>query len=258
MDPAPAADDFQNWEPSDQDFRDMLIAEEESLYFSWLDLGDPFDFSGESYAEEHNFAGTGARPLTDFSRAVEEAIEAPLQRMRDRRGTMVLDHRDLAFAVDFDEASFESPDHLADAYPDLLTHGLGIDVLAAGRLLAERDRTFWPELRKLGPTPELLRRANTILAGHEYEREQHRSRPRPRTITFTRPVCSRARESRRTAPGRHQGSRRVSSRSAGGGSSGDPDPSDSAEPELGLHLWRHARFGSCSPNLLRVIVEAGR
>lgn len=69
-----------------------------------------------------------------------------------------------------------------------------------------------------------------------------------------RPVCSRARESRRTAPGRHQGSRRGTSRSAGGGSSGDPDPSDSAEPELGLHLWRHPRFGSCSPNLLRVLV----
>lgn len=43
----------------------------------------------------------------------------------------------------------------------------------------------------------------------------------------TRPQGSRSRQSRRTAPGRHQGSRRTTSRSAGGGSSGDADPGES-------------------------------
>lgn len=54
---------------------------------------------------------------------------------------------------------------------------------------------------------------------------------------------------------RARGSRRVTSRSAGGGSSGDPD--DDPEPPP-LRLWRHPKWGSVSPNLLRILLREER
>ena len=59
-----------------------------------------------------------------------------------------------------------------------------------------------------------------------------------KAVAASRRPCNRARSSRRTAPGRHQGSRRTPSRSAGGGSSGDDD--GESEPSRLAPRWRRA------------------
>jgi hypothetical protein len=64
----------------------------------------------------------------------------------------------------------------------------------------------------------------------------------------SRRMQPRPRERRRAAPCRRAGSRRTAS-----GARGDPGESDSDEPP-GLRLWRHTRFGSCSPGMLRVLI----
>jgi hypothetical protein len=68
------------------------------------------------------------------------------------------------------------------------------------------------------------------------------------TIRFTtRPALHGSRH--RRAPSRRPTHRRGSRRSA----SSDPDDGDPEPP--GLRLWRHTRFGSCSPGMLRVLIE---
>lgn len=71
------------------------------------------------------------------------------------------------------------------------------------------------------------------------------------SLTCPRPRASRGR------PIRRRGSRRGSATSSRGSPGGD-DPGESGDPEPpGLRLWRHPYWGSCTPNLLHVLVEAG-
>lgn len=63
----------------------------------------------------------------------------------------------------------------------------------------------------------------------------------------------------RGAPVRTRGSRRGSKSSAGGGDPGDGSDLDQPDSEpLMLGLWRHPRWGPCSPGLLRVLLEHRR
>ena len=208
----------------------MIHAECDRRHEAWLDSETPFDFTGESYLEE-----CLARPQTGQMWEVELEIDAKLDNLRDLRTAVVLDRGVLELCRDVDEAAFED-DGLWDRFPAVLTTDTGTEALAAGRLIAERDPMFWPRLRKLGPTPELIRQANAILSDQEFTPET-RQRKRSATVTIRRRTCTRARSSRRTAPGRHQGSRRTPSRSAGGGSSGDDD--GESEPPRLVPRWQH-------------------
>jgi len=121
-----------------------------------------------------------------------------------------------------------------------------------------------------GVAGEQTAKANRVLVAMRRAREQMQEANR--VITETRKVHRVLAERRRPCETRSRqrvGGRaprlrtnhrtRGSARStrAGPSSSDDPpDESDSEPPRL--RLWRHPRFGSCSPNLLRVIVEAGR
>lgn len=68
----------------------------------------------------------------------------------------------------------------------------------------------------------------------------------------------RGRAPRRPGNAHHRGSRRIASRSAGGGSSGSRgDPDDDPEPPR-LRLWRHPKWGACSPNLLKLLIREGQ
>ena len=219
---------------SHQDLRDWTAAEDEARYDAWLEDGAAFDFTGESYCEERfrDF------PHTDWTRRVDAAIEFFRLGMAEERCAAILNRGDLEWMAEFDEACFDDPGHVENAYEDILETGLQVETLAAGRLLDERDPTFWPRLRKLGPTPELVRQANHLLGGHEFERRT-KNRPAPKLASRVsqRRSCPRARASRTSAPGRRQGSRRVTSRSAGGGgsgNSGDPEPAGSPLTRLVL------------------------
>lgn len=230
----------------------MIDAENEARYEAWFDSCDPFDFTGDGYLPEYEGC-SAARSHTDWTRQAEELIAGSYAGMVEGRSAMILDRADLAFGADFDEACFEDPDHLPDAYEGMFETGLSVDVLAAIRLLSERDPTFMPRLRKLGATPELVREANNTLGGHEFAREaKQRIRPAPAPIVATRRTCTRARSSRGAAPGRRQGTRRV----AGGSRAGPSDDPGESEPP-GLRLWRHPKWGATSPDLLRILLREG-
>jgi hypothetical protein len=78
--------------------------------------------------------------------------------------------------------------------------------------------------------------------------------PRPVVRTYLVPgQAARPREARRTAPRRRRGSRRITARAR---SPGDDEPPD--DPEHHLALWHHPRWGSCTPNLLRLLLREGR
>ena len=100
---------------------------------------------------------------------------------------------------------------------DLVVHGLA---------LHRRDPTVWVRLRKLGATPALVAEANAIL--HPRRDRVERAAPDLSRCGARRHTRARRPRERRSAP-----ARRVTSRSAGGGSSGDPE---SDEPGEARHL----------------------
>lgn len=82
--------------------------------------------------------------------------------------------------------------------------------------------------------------------------ETHQDWRRRLTLTTnTARPCSRARSSRRSAPGRRQGSRRTGSRA------GPSDDDGESEPP-GLRLWRHPDYGPLTPNLYRLLLRKVR
>jgi hypothetical protein len=76
----------------------------------------------------------------------------------------------------------------------------------------------------------------------------------PRELVRSRTVAPRPREARRPAPARHRGSRRVSSRSVGGGGPGDPDPElASSVSRTGVGSW--ATSSPTKPRLLGYVLR---
>lgn len=119
----------------------------------------------------------------------------------------------------------------------------GNELEALGLALHHRDPTFWQRLRKLSATPELVTEANAILLP-KAPQTQRANPPRLAACAARRRTGTRAR-GRRAAPARRTSASR-------GSPDGDPD---SSEPPR-LTLWRHPRFGSATPNLLRLLVRA--
>jgi uncharacterized membrane protein YgcG len=123
--------------------------------------------------------------------------------------------------------------YLSDGLDDGPSLEMHAEMMATGLEITERDLTLLQEVRHLGPTPELLKRAQHALVSPDRcesrTMERHRSRP---AVLLRRRGCSRARSSRGSSSARTRGSRRVNSRSAGGGSSGD-DPGGSDDPPGG-------------------------
>ncbi len=240
-----------DWEPSPQECREMIDAENDARYEAWITSDQPFDLTGESYLG-YLAEYLPTRSPSEWDLRLEEQIDGAYEGMVAGRSATIFDRGDLDWMADFDERCFESPDHLSDAYEGIHETGIRVDILAAGRLLGDRDPTFWPRLRKLGPTPELVKEANTILGGHEFEREaKNRTRPKAVRPVAQRRICSRARSSRGAAPGRRQGSRRATARAGPSDDDGEPAPP-------GLRPWRRPHLGSCSPNPLRVLLREAR
>jgi hypothetical protein len=98
----------------------------------------------------------------------------------------------------------------------------GEDFLAAAVELGRRDPTFWPTIRKLGPTPAMVRRARYILHAEPEHVERLLSNTGCRTVARPAVPRQRSREVSFSAANRPKGSRRgAPSRSKGGGSSDD-------------------------------------
>jgi hypothetical protein len=120
----------------------------------------------------------------------------------------------------------------------------GNELEALGLALHRRDPTFWERLRKLSATPELVTEANAILLP-KAPQTQRANPPRLAACAARRRTGTRAR-GRRAAPARRTSASR-----------GSPDGDDgSGPPPPELRLWRHPRFGSATPNLLRLLVRA--
>ncbi len=120
----------------------------------------------------------------------------------------------------------------------------GNELEALGLALHHRDPKFWERLRKLSATPELVAEANAILLP-KAPQTQRASLPRLAACAARRRTGTRAR-GRRAAPARRTSASR-----------GSPDGDDGpGEPPPELRLWRHPRFGSATPNLLRLLVRA--
>jgi len=221
----------EQWEPSAEDFRDLIAAEDERRYDAWLDFGAPFDFTGASYADEWD----EPRAAADWERNLEQMIEDACRRIEEGKASIILDRGDLDWLGAFDEECLDRSQGTGDDAPKIADMGLYIEILGAGNLIHKCNPTFWPRLRKFGPTPEMLREANAILGGQEFEREaKARTRPRPTHTTAKRRTCSRARSSHGAAPARRQGSRRVTASSRAG-----PSDDDGESEPPGLRLWRH-------------------
>jgi hypothetical protein len=69
------------------------------------------------------------------------------------------------------------------------------------------------------------------------------------TSLLRAPCGGRHRRAPGTRPTRHRGSRRGAAARAG------PSDLDDEPAPPGLRLWRHPRFGSCSPGLLRLLLR---
>ena len=154
------------------------------------------------------------------------------EQIADRKVEITLDRDDLLWmlAIEGDEGAEGGDRHSPSMSEERLDHFAV--AIAAKRILTERDSTFWPRLRKLGPTPEIVAEANNILGWRTVKAADAlaalKSNPmfwilsrRNRVPAFT--PTRRGRAARRPCNARTRGSRRVTSRSAGGGSSGDDD-----------------------------------
>lgn len=109
------------------------------------------------------------------------------------------------------------------------------EMLGAGIKIDASNQGLLEEVRVRGATPDLIKRANHLLDDGAYglpceaQPARQKRRPAPLPIARRRPSQGRSREARSRAT-RVSGSRRVVSRSAGGGSSGDDDGPGEPEP----------------------------
>ncbi len=148
--------------------------EGQAMYDAWHAADQPYDFTGASYLKEHTRPLREKTPLMErFSRRVEcnretsvEFEEFPLEPDRDN----------LQFMLDIDEAIFDDGDYFLREEPSFLDDLEKIEILALGVVLAEtstrhRCFDFWPRLRTLGPTPQMVREARGwwLLANIEQE-----------------------------------------------------------------------------------------
>lgn len=202
-----------------EELRDWAAADAEVREDAWAESAPPFDLTGRSETSETKF--------------IEDEVQRHAWRLR--RHHVRVGRANLAWMLDFDQAVHEDRDHRLSLYDwesvdGLYEVGADCEDIALGRELDQRDPTFWPDLRRLGPSPAMVRRANDLL-----ERQGHLGVQRTGgpilTLPARRRTCARQRASRGSAP-RTRGSRRVTSRSAGGGSSGDDPGGDSSEPGL--------------------------
>jgi hypothetical protein len=104
----------------------------------------------------------------------------------------------------------------------------GYELEVHGDALHRADPTFWSQLRKLGPTPELLARANAIL---HPERQEAKRPVRPNRAVR---VVPRARARSSCGGPRRPGPRRVARAHAppGGPDSDEPEPAQGRPPFL--------------------------
>lgn len=138
---------------------------------AWLNSSTAFDFTAETYQSD---------PQAKFVLREEgEALNFQLDVERGSRSQWFdLSQEQLAFLRKLDRAVYHAGDAVLPEYRGggptdplikWMVSEVGgrpcLELVAAGRDLAERDPSFWPRLRDIGPTPGLLREANHILRG---------------------------------------------------------------------------------------------
>ncbi len=203
---------------------------------AWLTSSTAFDFTGETCQSDPE-AINGIYEEGDalnFQLNVEQG---------SRSEWFDLTKEQLAFLRKFDRAVYHAgdavlPEYIGEEGQDNplvqwivapVANRSRLELCTAGREIAKRDPTFWPRLRDIGPTPGLLREANHILRGAGRQEGTMRKRGAVGNRTMHLFSRARTRTSKCSSP-RVRGSRRVPSRSAGGGSSGDDPGGGDPEP----------------------------
>lgn len=224
--------------------------------WSWNDGELRVEYEGGSFVEwrpSDPFAfttiNTGERD-TEWTRNLTDAIESTEAELSKSRWVLAIGRHNLEWLAEFDMDCYEQkqsdPEFLVeDAYREIIGDEQQIEMLALGRQIADADPSFFPCLHMFGPTPAMIRRANNILCPDGVTAKYHEPVEAFRVLVdrrvvlgYYRPITPtrRGRAARRPCNARTRGSRRTTSRSAGGGSSGD-DPGESEPPRLAR--WRH-------------------
>jgi len=141
-------------------------------YDAWISgIGEPFDFTGESYLEEW------ARPLREmtphmerFTHGVEDAWQSLT---RAWCSWPTLTQADLEFIAEIDQCIFDDGDYFLEQDPDFLADTRKLQILAMGRELSALSRDFWTRLHDMGAVPRLVREANHLFLLRECGEEIH-------------------------------------------------------------------------------------
>jgi hypothetical protein len=146
--------------------------EGQAQYDAWISgIGEPFDFTGESYLEEW------ARPLREmtphmerFTHGVEDAWQSLT---RAWCSWPTLTQADLEFIAEIDQCIFDDGDYFLEQDPDFLADTRKLQILAMGRELSALSRDFWTRLHDMGAVPRLVREANHLFLLRECGEEVH-------------------------------------------------------------------------------------
>jgi hypothetical protein len=150
--------------------------EGQAMYDAWLVSDQPYDFTGASYLEEYMRPLREKTPLMErFTRRVECDLDTAVEL---EEFTLEPGRDNLQRMLDIDEAIFEDGDYFLRKDPGFLDDLEEIEVVALGQVLADISTRhfccdFWPRLRALGPTPQMVREAKGwwLLANIELEPE---------------------------------------------------------------------------------------
>ena len=150
--------------------------EGQAMYDAWQAANQPYDFTGASYLEEYTRPLREKTPLMErFTRRVECSLDTSVE---FEEFTLEPDRDNLQRMLDIDEAIFEDGDYFLREDPGFFDDLGKVEVVALGQVLAEISMRhlcfdFWPRLRALGPTPQMVREARGwwLLANIELEPE---------------------------------------------------------------------------------------
>ena len=148
--------------------------EGQAMYDAWRDAARPFDFTGTSYLEEYTRPLRKKTPLMErFARRVECNRDTSIEQ---EEFMLEPDQGNLQFMLDIDEAIFDDGDYFLRQDPYFLDDLNKVEMVALGEVLAGTSTRhgcfdFWPRLRAMGPTTQMVREARGwwLLANIELE-----------------------------------------------------------------------------------------
>ncbi len=135
--------------------------EADAQYEAWRSgIGEPFDFTGESYLDEYTRPLRERTPLID---QFEERVSAARARMSSWGEWPDLTGADLEFILDLSQGIHTDGDYFLRQDAGFLDDQSKVNLCAAGTELASLSRDFWERLIEVGSTPTMVREARHLL-----------------------------------------------------------------------------------------------